>query len=95
MLELDGIPNNNDHEYPLTARAFLDWGAPVELEDIKKGDLVIFPRGNEGWQGHVGFYIGEHVDSDKWVILGGNQDNTVSYKLYDPKKAIGIRRFKE
>ena len=95
MLELDGILNNNDHKYPLTARAFLDWGIPVEPEDIKKGDLVIFPRGNQGWQGHVGFYIGEHFDSDRWVILGGNQQNSVRYDLYNPKRALGIRRAPE
>lgn len=92
MLELDGFLNNNDHKYPLTARAFLDWGVPVEPEDIQKGDIVIFPRGNQGWQGHVGFYIGNHSDSDRWVILGGNQSNSVRYDLYNPRRALGIRR---
>ena len=51
----------------------------------------MFPRGNKGWQGHVGFYVGRHA-SGKWVILGGNQSNSVRYDLYDPKKALGIRR---
>ena len=55
------------------------------------GDIVVFPRGNKGWQGHVGFYVGRHA-SGKWVILGGNQSNSVRYDLYDPKKALGIRR---
>ena len=91
ILELDGIPNNDDHKYPYTARAFLDWGNPINPQDIKPGDIVVFPRGNQGWQGHVGFYIGRH-ESGKWIILGGNQSNSVRYDLYDPKRALGIRR---
>jgi len=94
VLELDGIPNNDDHKYPLTARAFLDWGSPIEAEDIQKGDLVIFPRGRQGWQGHVGFYYGTTPEG-KWVILGGNQSNSVRYDLYNPKRALGIRRWIE
>ena len=94
ILELEGIPNNDEHKYPLTARAFLDWGNPINPQDIKPGDIVVFPRGNQGWQGHVGFYV-TTVDTNKgqrWVILGGNQSNSVRYDLYDPKKALGIRR---
>ena len=94
ILELEGIPNNDEHKYPLTARAFLDWGNPINLQDIKPGDIVVFPRGNQGWQGHVGFYV-TTVDTNKgqrWVILGGNQSNSVRYDLYDPKRALGIRR---
>ena len=94
ILELEGIPSNNDHKYPLTARAFLDWGSPINPQDIQQGDLVIFPRGNQGWQGHVGFYVGRHA-SGNWVILGGNQNNSVRYDLYSPKKALGIRRYTE
>ena len=92
VLEESGIVSNNDHKYPLTARAFLDWGQGISKEDIVPGDLVVFPRGNQGWQGHVGFYIGEHLDSDRWVILGGNQSNSVRYDLYNPRRALGIRR---
>ena len=94
ILELEGIPNNDEHKYPLTARAFLDWGNPINPQDIKPGDIVVFPRGNQGWQGHVGFYV-TTVDTNKgqrWVILGGNQSNSVRYDLYDPKRALGIRR---
>lgn len=75
------------------ARSFLQWGSPVNPEDIQRGDIVVFPRGREGWKGHVGFYVGRH-DSGKWVILGGNQANSVRYDLYDPKRALGIRRGK-
>jgi uncharacterized protein (TIGR02594 family) len=94
VLEIEGIPSNNNHEYPLLARSFLDWGSTVEYSDIQRGDIVVFPRGNQGWKGHVGFYV-TTVDTPKgqrWVILGGNQANSVRYDLYDPSRAIGIRR---
>lgn len=94
ILEMDGIPNLNDvdHPYPLTARGFLTWGLPVAKNDIQRGDIVIFPRGNQGWQGHVGFYVQTTADG-YWLILGGNQDKSVKYSLYNPRRAIGVRRW--
>lgn len=92
VLEESGIPSNNHHNYPLTARSFLDWGAPVDTPE--PGDIVIFPRGNEGWQGHVGFYVKTQRirGIDYYIILGGNQHNKVSMVLYRASKALGIRR---
>jgi uncharacterized protein (TIGR02594 family) len=99
ILELENIPNLNDiqHPHPLLARAFLQWGEPVEKENIQKGDVVVFPRGNEGWQGHVGFYVETIIEDgvEYWVILGGNQDQSVNYTLFDPRRVIGIRTYKE
>ena len=97
ILSINETPNLYDlnHAYPLTARAFLDWGTPIYATDIRYGDLVIFPRGNQGWQGHVGFYVGRYPPTGEWIILGGNQDNTVSYALYKSSKALGIRRWPE
>jgi uncharacterized protein (TIGR02594 family) len=96
VLELDGIPSLNDQTRypPLMARSFLYWGTRVERVDIQRGDVVVFPRGNQGWQGHVGFYVKTqtHNDREYWVILGGNQENRVRYDLFDPHRAIGIRR---
>jgi uncharacterized protein (TIGR02594 family) len=91
VLELDGIPGSESvSENPLLARSFLDWGQAVNPEDIQPGDIVVFPRGSVTWQGHVGFFVGA---TDKhWIILGGNQNNTVNYQLFNPKRAIGIRR---
>lgn len=78
--------------YPLTARSFLDWGTFVNKP--QPGDLVIFPRGSEAWQGHVGFYLGTSTVNGKefYQILGGNQSNKVSIELYPADTAIGIRR---
>lgn len=97
ILKLEGLPGSDSvSDHPLLARSFLQWGDPVLREEIQRGDLVIFPRGNSSWQGHVGFYIETTVENGKeyWVILGGNQDSTVSYALYNPKHSIGIRRHK-
>lgn len=96
MLEIDGLPTSKaTSAYPLLARSFLSWGNAVLREEIQPGDIVIFPRGSSGWQGHVGFYVRTTYENGekRWVILGGNQDNTISYALYDPKQALGVRRY--
>jgi len=94
VLELEGIPGSATvSDVPLMARSFLFWGEKVNPQDIKQGDIVIFPRGKEGWQGHVGFYV--ETQGNYWVILGGNQKNEVRYDLYLPRKALGIRRYKK
>jgi len=96
ILEKDNIPGSDTvSEYPLTARSFLQWGNRIDKTDIKRGDIVVFPRGNQGWQGHVGFYVETQVHNgiEYWVILGGNQQNQVRYDLYSPRKALGIRRW--
>lgn len=94
VLEESNIKSNKDHKYPLTARAFLDWGVRVNEQDIEPGDLVVFPRGNQGWQGHVGFFIREAEINGKkyYYILGGNQSNMVSIEMYPANRALGIRR---
>jgi uncharacterized protein (TIGR02594 family) len=94
VLEESNIPSNNDHRYPLTARAFLDWGQRVSKEDIQPGDVVVFPRGASSWQGHVGFYLKTEVINgiQYYLILGGNQSNKVSIVTYRASRALGIRR---
>ena len=96
VLEESAIESNNSHKYPLTARAFLDWGRKVDKEDIKAGDVVIFPRGNSSWQGHVGFYLKTQVVNgvEYYLILGGNQNNKVSIQSYLATSALSIRRHK-
>ncbi len=94
VLEIENIPNLHDIEStaPLMARSFLKWGERVDPADIQRGDLVVFPRGNSGWQGHVGFFIKE--EHGHWIILGGNQSNEVRYDHFRPSLALGIRRAK-
>lgn len=95
VLDVNNIPGSDSvSQTPLMARSFMQWGDSVSPEDIQKGDVVVFPRGNEGWQGHVGFYVGSTFkdDGEYYVILGGNQDNRVSYEFYKATRAIAIRR---
>jgi len=93
ILRVNKIPGSDSvNDYPFMARSFLFWGEPVD--EPRLGDIVVFSRGNQGWQGHVGFYIypvsieGE----DHYVILGGNQDDKVSYDTYPVSKVLDIRR---
>jgi len=96
VLELDSIPGSDSvSDVPLMARSFLYWGKRVEPADIQRGDVVIFPRGTQGWQGHVGFYVDTqtHNGREYWIILGGNQNNEVRYDYYTPRRAIDVRRW--
>jgi len=95
VLELDGIKGSSSvSDNPLMARSFIKWGSSVDRSQVRRGDVVVFPRGNVSWQGHVGFYVESQTVKGKeyWVILGGNQDNTVSYQLFNPRRAIAVRR---
>jgi uncharacterized protein (TIGR02594 family) len=95
VLGLQNIPGSESvSSVPLMARSFLKWGDEVKGRP-RKGDIIVFPRGNKNWQGHVGFYIQTILvnGEEKYVILGGNQDNTINYATYSPSKALGIRRY--
>lgn len=74
----------------LTARSYLDWGHPVDLADARPGDIVVIPRGNSAWQGHVFFFVkksGAFVEG-----LGGNQADSVNVQRFQAKKILGVRR---
>ena len=95
ILESNDLPTSNTvSKYPLTARSFLNLGEEVEVWNPIEGDIVVFPRGNQGWQGHVGFFVSEiEIDGVLYYhILGGNQNNKVSIELYRANSALGIRR---
>lgn len=71
-----------EHTQSLMARSYLEWG--VSTDTPSPGDIMVFSRGDAGWQGHVGFYVAtvDYKGNTYWIVLGGNQDNSVSYKLY-------------
>lgn len=74
----------------LNARSYLDWGKVVK--EPKVGDVVVLSRGDpNGWQGHVGFYMGTNPDGTI-RILGGNQGNSVSEQDFDAGRVLGFRR---
>lgn len=78
--------------YPLMARSFLKWGH--EVDEPQKGDIIIFERGESGWQGHVGFYVNSKILNGQKVyyVLGGNQNDKVSIMVYPEDKLLSIRR---
>jgi len=93
VLAVNGVPGSESvSDHPLMARSFLSWGQ--KITDPKRGDIVVFPRGNQGWQGHVGFYISTYWSAGikYYIILGGNQDDKVSYDAYPAHRALSIRR---
>jgi uncharacterized protein (TIGR02594 family) len=89
-----GIPGSESvSKYPLVAKSFLGWGKRVK--EPKQGDVVVFHRGTQPWQGHVGFYYGTVYEKGRkyYQILGGNQDKSVTIQLFLARSAISIRRF--
>src|ERR1041385_5402096 len=62
----------------LNARSYLDYGTPVNIEDAQEGDILIFSRGNNNWEGHVTYFV-KIIDGDYVQCLGGNQQDMVCY----------------
>ncbi len=80
---------NSPHTGSLGARSYERYGHKVIVPMI--GDIVVLWRGKRsGWAGHVGFYAGETRNSI--IVLGGNQNNEVSYSKYPRKRLLGYRR---
>lgn len=80
----------------LRARSWLRVGTAV-VDGALPGDIFIFSRGS--WKpgpevikapGHVGIFLKR--ESEAVLILGGNQGNAVSRKLYPAKDVLGVRR---
>jgi uncharacterized protein (TIGR02594 family) len=87
MLKRAGMPQTGK----LNARSYLDWGQPVDPDQAKPGDVVVFWRGDKnGWQGHVGFFV--RRDGGQIIVLGGNQSNRVSEAGYAASRLLGVRR---
>ena len=77
----------------LNARSFLNFGTPADKPQL--GDVAVFSRGDpKGWKGHVGFYAGEVEKNGQTFVrvVGGNQDDSVSEKLYEKSRLLGYRR---
>lgn len=93
ILARHGIPGSDSvSEHPLLARSFLDWGESVD--EPRRGDIVIFSRGNQNWQGHVAIYLNtiERNGRTYYRILGGNQNDSVNVSEYPVNALLGIRR---
>jgi uncharacterized protein (TIGR02594 family) len=71
------------------ARSWLSWGGMC-LAAPRYGAVSVLWRGSKsGWQGHVGFYVGSQ--SNKILLLGGNQGNSVSLASYSRDRVLGYR----
>ena len=88
MLERAKLPSTR----ALNARSYLDWGDPIDLENARAGDIVVFSRGNpQGWQGHVGFFVRRNGTNIE--VLGGNQSDQVIIARYPISRLLGVRRW--
>lgn len=74
----------------LNARSFENWGTAVETP--AEGDVVVFWRESpESGKGHVGFFKG-YDENGNILVLGGNQDDSVSVTSYSSSRLLGFRR---
>lgn len=83
----------------LRARSWLQVGVPILIADARPGfDVVVLKRGADAqpgpWDtkgpGHVGFFAG--LDADAVLVLGGNQDDSVSIERFPTARVLGVRR---
>ncbi len=72
---------------PLWARNWAKWGEPVDPDEAKLGDILVFVRSGGG---HVGIYIAE--DKETFYVLGGNQGNSVSITRIAKNRLLAVRR---
>ena len=96
VLNLSNIRGSESiSDTPLMARSFLKWG--LSVNEPQRGDIVVFERGNSGWQGHVAIYMGTVERNGKFYYrtLGGNQNNSINVSEYPVSKLLGIRRIQK
>lgn len=81
------LPDEDLPANPYGARNWMQFGIPVRPQ---VGAILVFWRGRrDGWQGHVGFYVGE--DDGHYHVLGGNQSNAVTVTRIAKSRLLGAR----
>lgn len=70
--------SGNKYIKTASSLAYKTYGIPVNINDIRTGDIVVFSR-NGG--GHVGFYNGTKT-STTISVLGGNQSDRLKATIY-------------
>ncbi|HET9319482.1 MAG TPA: TIGR02594 family protein [Bryobacteraceae bacterium] len=78
-----GIPGTGK----ANARSWLHWGTAIV--DCRLGAVAVLSRGNNNWQGHVTFYVGDN--GANLLCLGGNQGNAVCVRPYARTRLLGMR----
>jgi uncharacterized protein (TIGR02594 family) len=77
----------------VAARSWLRVGQPILATEARRGDVVIFSRGDpNGWTGHVGFV--HELTGSTIYVLGGNQNNAVNILGYRRENLLGFRRLR-
>lgn len=71
----------------LAARSYLTWGKQTSTP--KTGDIAVFSRGENSYEGHVGFFVRQ--DGDNIWILAGNQSNSVNVGIMPKSQLLGYR----
>lgn len=69
------------------ARSWLKWGQTITEPTL--GCVVIVERGNQAWQGHVGFYMGESKSTI--LVYGGNTSDSVGVASIPKNRVLGYR----
>lgn len=77
----------------LNAKSFLKYGQEVADGDEKEGDIIVFERGSNSWEGHVAYFIGWDDSTNTVKHIGGNQSDAVTYSRTSQDRVVGIRRF--
>lgn len=81
------------------ARSWLNWGqaVPINAANVRPGDVIVFPRGNNPARGHVAI-VSEVLANGNVRVVGGNQGvrgenyDGVTYADRQLSSAIGVRR---
>jgi uncharacterized protein (TIGR02594 family) len=79
--------NNLEGTSDARAVSWLDWGE--EVDDPRKGDVVVFDWGNGGH--HVAFFL-EDLGNGYIRCLGGNQSDAVTIANYPESAVMGYMR---
>ncbi len=83
----------NQGNKKVNARSFVVYGNEVsDWNQAQEGDILVFPRGNNPWEGHVTFFVEWDDDKNLVKCLGGNQGDSVSYAFYNQDDILEIRR---
>ncbi len=69
------------------ARSWFYWGTIIKSPE--RGCIAVFQRNNDGYSGHVGFFIEENQNGIS--VLGGNQSNSVKTSWYSRDDLLGFR----
>lgn len=72
------------------AKNYLRYGDIVMPENVQFGDVLVFRRGKDSAHAHVCFYVRD-IGED-YMVLGGNQHNSVCYGHENKADLLGIRR---